>query len=83
MFTAKHISSLVLVKYISEPIIYLYKVPYTVFEESSFNIFKFVFIGVVIDLQSIIPNIFRIYTIYFPWFRKISSGYFHTSRPRK
>ena len=78
----KYIYGLVLVKYIRELVIHLYKVASTVSEVSSFNRFKFVVNGVVIDLQYIIPNLFRISTAYFPWFRKILSGYCHTSRPR-
>ena len=83
VFKIKHISCIVLVKYISEPIICLYKVTSTISEDSSFKRFKFFVIRVVISLQSIIPNLFRIYTTYFPWFRKISFGYCHTSRPKK
>jgi hypothetical protein len=55
---------LVFVKYINEPIIYLYKVTCTIFDEVSHNNFGFVVIGVVMDLQSIIPNLFRISTTY-------------------
>ena len=73
MFTTKHIYGLVLVKYIREPIIYLYKVASTTFEASTFNSFKLVFIRVVIALKYNIPNILKISTVYFPWFRKISS----------
>ena len=79
----KHISDLVLVKYISEPIFCLYKVASIVSNVSSFNKFKFVVIGVVMALQSGIPNLFIISTVYFPRFRKISSGNYQTSRPKK
>ena len=64
-FTTKLISGFVLVKYISEPIIYLYRVASIAFDVSSFRNFKFVVIGVAMALQCGIPNLFRISTYIF------------------
>ena len=52
-------------------------------DEASLNSFMFDAIGVVMDLQSIIPYLFRIYTTYFPCPREIPSAFCHTSMPRK
>ena len=55
----------------------------TEFDEATLNSFRFDAIGVVMVLQSIIPNLFRISTTYFPYPRKIPFVLFHTSMPRK
>ena len=52
-------------------------------DEASLNSFMFDAIGVAIALQSIIPNLFSIFTAYFPCPRKIPSALYHTSIPRK
>jgi hypothetical protein len=83
VFTTKHISILVLTKYIKDLINYLYIVGSTKYEYESLKSFIFITIGVAMDLQSIILNLCRISTIYFPWLRKISSGLYHTSNPKK
>jgi hypothetical protein len=77
------IFGLVFVKYINGPIIFLCVVTSTISEEVSLNNFRFVTIGLGMDLRSIISNLFRISTTYFPWLRKISFGFYYTSRPMK
>ena len=49
-------------------------------DEASLNSFRFDAISVVMALQSIIPNLFRIFTAYFPYPRKIPSAFCHTSK---
>ena len=61
----KNIYDLVFFKYISDPLLCLYNVTYTLSEESSFSSFRFVTIGVLIDLQYNIPNIFKMSIVYF------------------
>jgi hypothetical protein len=52
VFTAKHISSSVLTKYIKEPINYLYNMGSTKSEFEFITFFRFVIIGVAIGMQS-------------------------------
>jgi hypothetical protein len=76
-------SGLVFVRYISDPIIYLYSVASINYDEVSANNFNFASMGVFMDFQSNMSNLFRILTTYFPWLRKILSRLCHTSRPKK
>ena len=64
-------SNMVLAKYMKDLINYMYIVGSTKYEDKSLRIFIFITIGVAMDLQSIILNICRISTVYFPWLRKI------------
>ena len=68
VLTAKQISGLVLIKYIKDPINCLYIVRSTKseFEVESLSFFTFVTIGVAMDLHSIMPNLLKISTVYFP-----------------
>jgi hypothetical protein len=79
----KHIFGLVFVRYINDPMIYLYNVASINSDEVSTNSFNFVSMGVFMDLHSNMSNLFRILTAYFPWLKKILSGLCHTSRPKK
>ena len=83
VFTTKHIYGLVFIKYINEPIICLYMMASTFPDVVSPNNFRFVVIGVVMDLQSIVPNLLKISTTYFSWLNIIPLGFCHTSRPKK
>ena len=49
----------------NDPVIYLYSVTYTNCNNSSDNSFKLVSMGVAMDLQSKISNLFNISTAYF------------------
>ena len=51
----------------------------TVSNEASLNSFRFDAIGVAMALQTIIPNLFKISTAYFPCSIEIPSVLFHTS----
>jgi hypothetical protein len=68
VLTAKKIFFLVLTRYIKDPISFLYIVGSTKSESEaeSLNFFRFVIMGVAMDLQSIIPNLLKISTVYFP-----------------
>jgi hypothetical protein len=79
----KQISGLVLTRYINEPINYLYIMGSTKFESEAPSILRLVFMGVVMELQSIISNLFIISIAYFPCLRKISLDCCHTSNPGK
>jgi hypothetical protein len=74
---------LVFVRYISDPIIYLYSMASINSDEVLTNNFSFASMGVFMDLHSNMSNLFRISTAYFPWLRNILSGLYHTSRPKK
>jgi hypothetical protein len=76
-------SGLVFIRYINNPIIYLYRVASIKTDEVSTNNFSFASMGVFMDLHSSMSNLFKISTVYFPWLRKILSGLYHTSRPKK
>ena len=65
VFTAKKIFGLVFIRYINDLIICRYIVASTYSDEASLNSFRFDAIGVVMALQSIIVNLFRISTAYF------------------
>ena len=71
VFKAKKISGLIFIMYINDPIIRRYIMESTVSDEASLNSFRFNAMGVVMALQSIILNLFRISTAYFPCPRKI------------
>jgi hypothetical protein len=62
VLTTKKISDLVLTRYIKDPINCMYIVGSTKSESEveSLNFFRFVIIGVVMDLQSIISNLISI-----------------------
>ena len=62
---AKQIYGLMFVRYIKDPIIWWYTVASTASDQASLNSFRFDAIGVVMALQSIILNLFRISTSYF------------------
>ena len=62
---------LVFLRYIKDAIILQYIVASIDSDEASLNSFRFDAIDVVMALQSIIPNLFRIYTAYFPCPREI------------
>lgn len=62
----KCFSGLVLIKYISEPIYYLYKVGSTSFSLDVSTFLQFMIMGVEMALQSSIPNLFKISMQYFP-----------------
>jgi hypothetical protein len=79
----KHISGLVFVRYINEPIICLYRVASTNSDEVSTRSFNFVSMDMFMDLHSNMSNLFSISTSYFPWLRKIFSRLYQTSRPKK
>ena len=55
---------LVFVKYISDPIIYLYSVASIKSDEVSTNNFNFVSMGVFMDLHSSMSNLFKILTMF-------------------
>ena len=84
-FTAKQIFGLVFVRFIKDPINWRYMVGSIKFESEaeSLNFFKFASIGVAMDLQSNIPNLFSIFMEYFPWPRKTFFCLYHTSNPKK
>ena len=67
-FIEKQISGLVFVSYIKDPIGWRYVVGSIKFESEaeSLSFIKFASIGVAMDLQSNILNLFRIYMVYFP-----------------
>ena len=75
MFTTKKIRVLVFFRYIKDPIILQYIVASTDSDEASLNSFRFNAIGVVMALQSIILNLFRISTAYFSCPREIPSAF--------
>lgn len=81
----KQIFGLVFTRYIKDPISFLYIVVSTKSESEaiSLSFFRFDTMGVVMDLQSIIPNLRKISIAYFPCERKISSDLYHTSNPKK
>ena len=79
----KHMSDLVLTRYIKDLINYVYIVGSTKYEDESLKRFIFITIGFAMDLHSIILNLCRISKIYFPWLRKISFDLCHTSNPKK
>ena len=64
VFTTKQVSGLISVRYINEQIIWWYIVASTESDEATLNSFRFDAIGVV--MQSIILNLFKISTAYFP-----------------
>jgi len=74
---------LLFVRYISDPIIYLYSVASIKSDKVSTISFSFASMGVFMGLHSSMSNLFKISTVYFPWLRKILSGLYHTSRPKK
>jgi hypothetical protein len=74
VFTTKHISGLVFVRYIKDPMFCLYRATSTNSNEVSTKSFNFVSMGVFMALHSNISNLFNISTSYFPWLRKIFSG---------
>ena len=59
VFTTKHISSLLFVRYINEPIICLYKVASTNSNEVSTRSFNFVSMGVYMDLHFNMSSLFE------------------------
>jgi hypothetical protein len=73
MFTTKHISVLVFVSYINDPMICLYSIASINSDEVSTRSFNFVSMGVFMDFHSNISNLFSISTAYLPWLRKILS----------
>jgi hypothetical protein len=83
VFATKQIYGLVFVRYINDPMIYLYSIASINSDEESTRSFNFVSMGVFMELHSNISNIFSISTAYFPWLRKILSRLYHTSRPKK
>ena len=83
VFTAKHISCLIIVKYINKQFICPYMVASIISDEVSLNNFMLPTINVCMGLQSIISNLFKISRTYFPWSRKISFNLYHTYRPKK
>ena len=81
----KQIFDLVFTRYNKDPISCLYIVGSTKYEVEvvSLKLFKFMTVGVSMNLQSIIPNLLNISIAYFPCERKISSYLYHTYNPRK
>ena len=71
------------VRYIKEQIIWWYIMESTIYDEAKLNSFMFDAIGVVMDLNPIIPNLFRISIVYFPYAKEITYAFFHTSMRRK
>lgn len=65
IFTTKHMYIQVFTKYISEPINFLYLIGSTTLDWELLSLFKFVIMGVIIGLQSIMSNLFNI--TYDPW----------------
>ena len=62
VFTTKHIFVMLFVRYINEPIICLYRVESTNFDEVSTKSFNFVSMGVYMDLHFNMSNLFIILT---------------------
>ena len=65
MFIEKHIFDLVFDIYINDPIICMYWVTSTNFDDSSDNKFRLVSMGVAMELQSNISNLLNVSTKYF------------------
>jgi hypothetical protein len=55
---------LVFIRYINDPIIYLYSVVSIKSDEASTNSFSFASMGVFMDLHSSMSNLFKISTVY-------------------
>ena len=83
VFIAKHIFGLELIKYIKEPINYLYNVGSINFQFEFVAFFGLMIIGVAIGLQSSILNLFRISIAYLPYLRKTYPSHCQTSNPNK
>ena len=83
LVVAKHVFVLVFVKYINNPMIYLYNIASINYDEVSTTSFNFVSMCVFMDFHSNISNLFIISTAYFPWLRNIFYGLYQTLRPKK
>lgn len=81
--TLRHISGLVLQRYLNKPMICLYNVALTNSSFVLFFNFALVSNGVAAALQLLILNLFKISWTYFLWCRNTSSSMFLNSIPNK